>query len=306
MTYPAHPGMFSALALFCSLAEGGAVLSVHSIPTAETRSPDGLPPLPAALSARTAGEGVPTKAPALPGGARLTPEQAAALAVNRLSETAEGLELRHPRYRAQFTAAGVWVEPRQGALRWQWRLQGVTRAATPLEGVNLGAVRPHALRRPEGTLVRYPRGVLTEQYVPREGSLEQQFVLAESLPLQGADLVVRGRIDSPGRFERSERGWRWRTDRGEVTLGEVTVFDATGARLPATLAVSATETRLTVDGPALARAVYPVTLDPEIGANDFRISDMGPDGNVNFEAFSPAMAYNSLANEYLGGMGGGR
>jgi len=205
------------------------------------------------------------------------------------------LDLRHPRYRAQFTAAGVRVEPRQGALRRQWRLQGVARAATPLEGVNLGAVRPHALRGPEGTLVRY----LTEQYVLREGSLEQQFVLAEPLPLQGADLVVRGRIDSPGRFERTERGWRWRTDRGEVTLGEVTVFDATGARLPATLAVSATETRLTVDGPALTRAVYPVTLDPEIGANDFRISDLGPDGDVNFDAFSPAIAYNSANNEYL-------
>ncbi|MGH8590638.1 MAG: hypothetical protein ACREXX_15285 [Gammaproteobacteria bacterium] len=62
-----------------------------------------------------------------------------------------------------------------------------------------------------------------------------------------------GRIDSPGRFERTERGWRWRTDRAEVTLGEVTVFDATGARLPATLAVSATETRLTVDGPGKDR-----------------------------------------------------
>ncbi|MGH2671242.1 MAG: hypothetical protein ACRDH5_19390, partial [bacterium] len=256
MTYQAHPGMYSALALalLCSLAGGGAVLSVHSIPTADARSTQGLPPLPAALSARTAGEGVPTKPPALPAGARVTPEQAAALAVNHLSETAAGLELRHPRYRAQFTAAGVRVEPRQGALRWQWRLQGVARAATPLEGVNLGAVRPHALRGPEGTLVRYPRGVLTEQYVLREGSLEQQFVVAEPLPLQGADLVVRGRIDSPGRFERTERGWRWRTDRGEVTLGEVTVFDATGARLPATLAVSATETRLTVDGPALTRA----------------------------------------------------
>ncbi|NJN96951.1 MAG: hypothetical protein HC875_24070 [Anaerolineales bacterium] len=37
----------------------------------------------------------------------------------------------------------------------------------------------------------------------------------------------------------------------------------------------------------------------EVGVNDFRISDMGPDGNPNFGAFYPAVAYNSAANEYL-------
>ena len=28
------------------------------------------------------------------------------------------------------------------------------------------------------------------------------------------------------------------------------------------------------------------------GANDFRVSDMGPDGNPNYEAFTPSVAYN--------------
>src|SRR5262249_42575623 len=37
----------------------------------------------------------------------------------------------------------------------------------------------------------------------------------------------------------------------------------------------------------------------EVGANDFRISDMGPDGNINFEAVRPAVAYNPGNNEYL-------
>jgi hypothetical protein len=37
----------------------------------------------------------------------------------------------------------------------------------------------------------------------------------------------------------------------------------------------------------------------EVGANDFRISHMGPDGNPDFAAFSPAVAYNGAANEYL-------
>ena len=69
--------------------------------------------------------------------------------------------------------------------------------------------------------------------------------------------------------------------------------------------MSALETRIRVDGQALSRAVYPVTVDPEIGANDFRISDMGDDSETDpgirdyFRAFHPAVAYNSMDNEYL-------
>lgn len=37
----------------------------------------------------------------------------------------------------------------------------------------------------------------------------------------------------------------------------------------------------------------------EIGTNDFRISDMGPDGSDIYDAESPAIAYNATANEYL-------
>ena len=37
----------------------------------------------------------------------------------------------------------------------------------------------------------------------------------------------------------------------------------------------------------------------EIGINDFRISDMGPDGNSDYDAGYPAVAYNSADNEYL-------
>ncbi len=37
----------------------------------------------------------------------------------------------------------------------------------------------------------------------------------------------------------------------------------------------------------------------EVGCNDFRISDMGPDGDANFGAGYPAVAYNASADEYL-------
>jgi hypothetical protein len=37
----------------------------------------------------------------------------------------------------------------------------------------------------------------------------------------------------------------------------------------------------------------------EVGANDFRLSDMGPDGNPNYQAYYPAVAYNGTNDEYL-------
>ncbi len=37
----------------------------------------------------------------------------------------------------------------------------------------------------------------------------------------------------------------------------------------------------------------------EVGANDFRLSTMGPDGDTNFDAAQPKLAYRPGANEYL-------
>ncbi|MEL6824475.1 MAG: hypothetical protein AAFP70_22170, partial [Calditrichota bacterium] len=37
----------------------------------------------------------------------------------------------------------------------------------------------------------------------------------------------------------------------------------------------------------------------EVGVNDFQISDVGPDGQINYDAFQPAVAYNNIQNEYL-------
>src|SRR3972149_5105311 len=37
----------------------------------------------------------------------------------------------------------------------------------------------------------------------------------------------------------------------------------------------------------------------ELGGNDVRISDMGPDGDTSFDVGEPAVAYNSTNNEYL-------
>ena len=111
--------------------------------------------------------------------------------------------------------------------------------------------------------------------------------------------MVTGSVSCDGDLVEDETGWRWRGPRGEVTMGRVTVFDAEGETVPARFEVTPTTTRLVVEGSALLAAAYPVVMDPELGSNDYRISDMGGVGDPDYDAFDAAVAYNSITNEYL-------
>ncbi len=228
--------------------------------------------------------------------AKITPEQAKAIAVNDLEQTEEGVHLRNRRHEANFTAEGVHFVPRRGKLDWRWQLTHIGADEAPLATVELGAVTPV---KDQAGNITYDRGGVVEQYLPKAATVEQQFVIPEPLALAGADLVVTGRVQSAGEFAATNEGWVWATEAGVVSLGGVTVFDAQGKELPATMQATDTETRIEVDGASLALASYPVTIDPEIGANDFRISDAGGSGSAVASAFDPAVAYNSVNNEYL-------
>jgi hypothetical protein len=223
---------------------------------------------------------------------RTTPvsaEEAVAVAVNELRPTRHGFGLRNPSFGAAFTSTGVVLSPRGGGPEWRWRLSFIGS-----DGVDAGPIRPTRGR----LAVDYDRGSLVERYRLKSASVEQQFVLGRApFGARARDLVIEGRVSSEGAFERFDGGWLWRNGSGAVTLGGVTVFDARGKTLPAQMRVTTDSTRIVVDGAALARAVYPVTVDPEIGANDFPISQLVtiPDR----DASQAAVAYNSSANEYL-------
>jgi hypothetical protein len=252
----------------------------------------GLCAMPAFL--RHSGEQPQTNPHAQPG--RISAEEAMALALNNLTPVANGFQLEHPRHLVQFTETGVRFTPRHGGPEWRWQLQSLGAESAVLQNMEQGPAPPH---QESNTIIRYPRGGIEEQYVIRKNSIEQQFVIPQPLELAGENLVITGKVESAGAFEQKANGWQWRDEQGGVTLGNVAVFDANGAALPANMQVTATETRIEVEAAALASAEYPVTIDPEIGANDFRISDLGPDGNTAFDAFEPAVAYNSANNEYL-------
>ncbi len=220
-------------------------------------------------------------------------DQLIARAVNQLKATGNGLRLHNPRHQVDYTADGVTFSARNGAPEWRWQLQHLGTASQNL--LTQPVLRPDGA----GDDVYYHHGDVIEQYIAHRDTIEQRFVLNKPLLLDGQDLVITGTINSSGEFAQTSNGWQWKNTSGSVQLGQVTVFDASGNKLAADMTVSAEHSRITVPFNALAQAHYPVTIDPEIGANDFRISDVGGNGNTSVSALSASLAYNRTDNEYL-------
>src|SRR5215510_6656330 len=123
-------------------------------------TPDGAPPV----------AGQPSPVSPSSAIAHISPEEAAARALNTLTPTTEGYTLQHLHYTATFSGDGVTFQPKRGEMRGQWHLTAVDTAEGPLEGVKAGEVRPE--HQAPHTVV-YRRGVLDEQYVAHKGSIEQ-------------------------------------------------------------------------------------------------------------------------------------
>ncbi len=223
----------------------------------------------------------------------LSPHQAIGRALNEVSSTPSGATLSHPRHEAEFDASGVTFRPRNGGPEWHWRMVRMGRDT----GVVETTPTPSAAQDASG-VIRFDRGAVVEQWVPRKNAVEQRFVLL-SPPSGTGDFIVDGAVTSTGSLEETSDGWLWRTAGGVVSLGHVHVFDANGVTIPAHMDVDAGRTHIVVDGAALTTAAYPVTIDPEVGTDDFRISAMDDDADAAFDAFNAAVAYNSTNNEYL-------
>jgi hypothetical protein len=221
---------------------------------------------------------------------QLTSQQAAVLAMNHISVSNNGIELQNLHHSAHFTPNGVTFQATDGP-SWAWQLTDAT-----AQGVAFGSTPAD---RPTVDHIVYDRGSIIEQYVVHPAAIEQQFILLEPPALTAADLILTGKIQSDGTFMTTEQGWAWYTDNTTVELGNVTVYDVNGSHLPARLDVSATETRLWVDGQALATAAYPVTIDPTLAAGEVRISQSGADDDPTIDAFDPAVAYNSTNNQFM-------
>ncbi|MCB0322790.1 MAG: hypothetical protein KDD69_04420 [Bdellovibrionales bacterium] len=224
---------------------------------------------------------------------KLSREQAIQTVLNRFSIEESQILLDHPSHRARFSIDGFEYRPKNTDLFWKWKLTEVHGQGTHHSAV--GDVRPMSC---EEQSVCFFRDGLTERYVVKRKTIEQQFLVRTALP-PGQDLEITGVVTSNGEFARSEHGLSWRRQGRSVQLGTLTVYDADGKLVPARFDVSSNRTSIRIAAEDLATARFPLLIDPEVGTNDARISQMGPDGNTMFGGDHAAIAYNSTNNEYL-------
>lgn len=116
--------------------------------------------------------------------------------------------------------------------------------------------------------VEYDHGAFVEAYDVRPAGIEQTFVLDRAPAIPG-DLVVTGRIDSAltaATAVAAHQALVFRGPGGEaiVRYGAATAVDAAGERAAMTTAWDGQHVHLRLGADFLARAVFPVTLDPLI------------------------------------------
>lgn len=284
------------------------LVALHSLrPGTPSSSSDTAPKRSAAAQAPPSRPSLPESsdvhAASLPADKRHRPapvsrERAKVLGVNTLRHSEDGWpELKHPLHRAVFRADELVFENRRAQLQWKWRLAAV-RFAAEARALFAPAHALPAIDRDTRTVNR-DHGPVIERYLPGLHVIEQRFIIPRRLHGEG-DLLIEGAVECSGELEELlPRGWQWRDERGVVSLGNVHVFDAEGTTIAAGMEVTADATRIRVDGPALAAAVYPVTVDPEIGTNDFRLSTMGTINDPDYDGTDPDAAWDSARNQFL-------
>lgn len=238
-------------------------------------------------------------------GALLTEQQAISTVFNTIEQQGNRIVVNNRFHGVTFDQNGVQFSPTRGP-DWHWQISADARQPRQSETATNHANKSHTSKftavKPviNNHAIDYVHKDYTERYLLKARGIEQRFIIEQPYTAK-QDLVIEGKINSSGTFEASDNGWVWYNKAGVVSLGQVTVFDADGKILPASMQTDADYSRITVAASELKTARYPVTIDPEIGSNDIRLSDMGPDGDTNFAAYDPAVAYNAANMEYYHG-----
>jgi hypothetical protein len=191
-------------------------------------------------------------------------------------------------YKAAFTADGAVYHPFFGPRAPRhfpvtFALAGLRRGGVPL------AVPGTSVPSRDGERILYDRGAALEVYEPRLEGVEQSFVIHD-LPGAGALEVLVGVRTELAASDDTE-GLRFEGAFGHVRYGKATAFDAAGAsvEVPATLEDGAI--RLTVPEAFLARAAFPVTIDPLVSTHALQ--------GVGEIPGYPDSAYDHTTNRYF-------
>ena len=211
-------------------------------------------------------------------------------AINQSKQYPGEVWLANPHFKSHFTPAGIAMRPSDNPLIWKWRLASIN-------GTSMDEAIPQLKSSATKEWVDYDRGNITERYLFHHGSIEQQFII-HAFPDDG-DLEIHGLVQADAEFKSEKNHWEWGNATGSIRLGALYVYDANSKEIPAIFEVSGTSTTIFIEAADLAQATLPVTIDPEIGPNDFRISFMGGTGDEDFDGEQPAIAYNTAQDEYL-------
>jgi hypothetical protein len=135
----------------------------------------------------------------------------------------------------------------------------------------------------DGERVSMQRGALVEQYDLSPTSMEQRFVF-DSLP-SGGDLEVRVGVHTDLAATATADGIQFSNELGSVHYSSAVAIDARGERSSAATVLDGGTIVITVPESFLARAVLPLTIDPQI--TTFTIESTVPDVS------QPDVAYDS-------------
>ncbi len=175
-----------------------------------------------------------------------------------------------PSYRAAFAADGFRFTPALGKGARETRslsfhLESIRRGGTSLFEAGGGASLPEG----DGLAVRYARAEgIVEAYEVRPDGVEQTFRFERPLPGRG-DLLVRGRIetDLPIVDEDEREGLRFEEEGlGGVVYGGVTGLDAAGRSVRGRIRIKGCHLELSLPSEFVETCVYPLVLDPLVGA----------------------------------------
>ena len=205
------------------------------------------------------------------------------------------LVIENGNYQASFSQrGGVRFMPRIEAryerqLSWQYRARSID---TDTSRVPLDPVRP-VVSATGDHVVDFERPGLIERYEGRRGGVEQIFVLTRR-PAGRGDVRISGEVTFAGTSRRRGAAVEFAAGGASLTYGVPTAYDAHHQPVPVRTELQGDRLHLVLDGAALRRVTFPVTIDPLFGATTTYIDPI-----ANALGHYVGVAYNWDRGEFL-------
>ena len=205
------------------------------------------------------------------------------------------LVIENGNYQASFSQrGGVRFVPRIEAryerqLSWQYRARSID---TDTSRAPLDPVRP-VVSATGDHVVDFERPGLIERYEGRRGGVEQIFVLTRR-PAGRGDVRISGEVTFAGTGRRRGAAMEFGAGGASLTYGAPTAYDAEQRPVPVRTDLQGERLDLVLDGAALSRATFPVTIDPLFGAATTYVDPV-----VNALGHDVDVAYNWDRGEFL-------